>query len=112
MDATMTVEMGRTCGICGAWVPNYSTHLCGGSPPVTNIPGVSGYCTTHGYYYGLYCPSCQQETRTYQFTPPLRLAWTCPVCGNGCAPHADTCSHAKSEPAASPSLPSPQREPK
>jgi hypothetical protein len=65
-------------------------------PSATTTGG--GWCSLHGGFGGFYCPGCTTGigplASTYLSIPP-RLAWTCPVCGNGCAPHADVCSHAK-----------------
>ncbi len=81
--------IGYTCAVCGRFVANNSLHYC------TSYSGTqTNYCPIHGYYWGFTCPSC----RGVLPVPPMRLAWTCPVCGNGCAPHANTCSHAKHAP--------------
>jgi hypothetical protein len=74
---------GWTCAGCGQFVEYWVTHYCSGwSAPATNIP--------------------LKATMFYRL--PLRLAWTCPVCGNGCAPHVDTCSHAKTPAPSAPVL--------
>ena len=74
MTSPFSAQQGYVCSVCGAWVPSSAVHICGGSPSYVRA--------TH--------------------TPPLRLAWTCPVCGNGCAPHLDVCSHEKTTPASTP----------
>ena len=53
------------CLTCLQWIPHGVTHMCAGSPPFSNIPLTA---VTYPIY-----------------------GWTCPVCGNGCAPWLSTC---------------------
>lgn len=59
---------GFVCSICGQVVPNGVTHVCAGSPPLSNLPLTP--------QYGVFM---------------FRYPWTCSVCGKGCAPWMDTC---------------------
>ena len=56
---------GHQCPICLTYVPAGDLHYCAGSVPRSNLPSVTASYPIYG--------------------------WTCPVCGNGCAPWLDTC---------------------